>query len=470
MARLLIVTLVWLPFAAYLAGFWPGVMTFDSLSQWAQAVGRSPWTDVHPALSTVGFWVAAKLGSPALLAGAQSFFLAWSIVAFGRSVAILGAPSGPVLAAIGAIALAPSVGLFSVTLWKDVPFTAAVLMLGAEVLRMMAVRLRLLGDDTPGAQLILLRRSFVWAVLWASLALLLRQNGIVVAVLVMAAIAVGFPRLRRRAGLVIVGLPVAFLVLRLFVLPGVGVRPAPKSVLYVTIVHEIAGYAHHAPDAFTEQDWAILDTYAPAPVWGAAYDCTSAHPLLAAAGFKPGAIDRWPGPLMRLWTSLIRRRPTVAIGHRLCAAELAWHPFGRDDGWFFTAGRAIERNPFGLKSAPLHAGLDEFLNEAVSITELKGLRPLFWRAPLWIGLAFIVLGREAWRRRRPLWLLAIAPVVAQQVMVAVANPGQDARYMAAAGIASILLLPLALRQEIEDLPGPTVAEEAPPKRKPWNPS
>ena len=80
MRRGFLMLLFWLPFGFYLAGFWPGVMTFDSLSQWAQATGRLPWTDVHPALSTAGFWVASELGSPAILAGAQSFFLAWAIV------------------------------------------------------------------------------------------------------------------------------------------------------------------------------------------------------------------------------------------------------------------------------------------------------------------------------------------------------------------------------------------------------
>ena len=474
MSRLLVVIAVWLPFAAYLAGFWPGVMTQDSLAQWAQAAGRTPWVDVHPALSTASVWVAMKLGSPAYLAAAQSFFLAWAIVRFALGVSALGAPRWAVLSAVGAVSLAPSVGLFSVTLWKDVPFTAAALMLGADVLRMIAVRLRLLGDDTPGAQAMLLTASLRRATFWACLLVLLRQNGVVLAFLVFVAIAAGMPRLSRRALYTALLLPVFFGIVRFSVLPGVGVRPAPPSVLYVTVVHEIAAYAKHAPGSFSDEDLGILDTYAPRGGWAAAYDCTSAHPLLAVPGFQPGAVDRFPRPLLSLWGRLVRRQPSVAVGHRLCAAELAWHPFGRDGGWFFSAGRAIERNAFGLKSAPLNARLDEALNEAVSITELRGLRPLFWRAPIWILLALLVLGREARRRRRPIWCLAAAPLVAQQVMVALANPGQDARYMAAAGIAAVLLLPLATRAEVArvDDPGPwgTDAEPAtPPIRKAWTP-
>ncbi len=471
--RALLVVLLWIPFAAYLAAFWPGVMTYDSLSQWAQAVGRLPWTDVHPALSTTGFWVAARLGSPAVLAVVHSLFLTWAIVAFLRGVSHLGAPTWAVLTAGAAILLAPSVGLFSVTLWKDVPFTAAVLMLGSEVLRMMAVRLRLLGDDTPGAQLIALRALFLRAVVWASLAALLRQNGVVVATLVMVATAIGFPRLRRRAALAALLLPVGFLVVRFAVLPGLGVAPAKQSVLQVTIAHEVAAYVRHAPHQLTAEDWAIVESIGARGAWAAGYDCRSAHPLLETGGFRPGAIDQFPDVLPRLWRVLVVRSPGTAIRHRICASELAWHPFGVANTWFFTAGRAIERNIFGLRSAPLHDGLDEWLNEAVSLTELRGLRPFFWRAPIWIGLALIVLTREAVRRRRPLWLVAAAPLVAQQAAIVLANPGQDARYMAAAGIAGFLLWPLAFREPTEDSVRSTSVDpegDAPkPKRRPWRP-
>ncbi len=468
--RLLLVLLLWIPFGAYLAGFWPGVMTFDSLSQWAQAVGRLPWTDVHPALSTAGFWIAAQLGSPAVLAAAQSVFLAWAIVSFLVAIAGLGARPAAVIVAGAAVFLAPSVGLFSVTLWKDVPFTAAVLLLGANVLRMMSVRLRLTGDDTPGAQAIALRALFARAAAWGVLATLLRQNGVVVAALVMVAVAVAFPRLRRRAVAAAALFPLGFLLVRYAILPGLGVTPAKQSVVQATLAHEVAAYVRHQPAALSAEDWAIVESIGPREAWAVGYDCRSVHPLLDGGGLRMGAVDQFPEVLPRLWRTLISRAPGTAVRHRICASELAWHPFGVANTWFFTGGRAIERNIFGLKSAPLHDGLDELLNEAVSLTELAGLRPFFWRAPIWIGLALIVLTREAIRRRRPLWLVPAAPLVAQQVAIVLANPGQDARYMAAAGIAAVLLLPLATREGMEASVRSTyVNPEEPKPRRPWRP-
>lgn len=471
MRRGFLMLLFWLPFGVYLAGFWPGVMTFDSLSQWAQATGRLPWTDVHPALSTAGFWVASELGSPAILAGAQSFFLTWAIVSFASAVGDLGAPLWAVLSACGAVLLAPSVGLFSVSLWKDVPYTAAILMLGAQVLRMMGAQLLLAGDDTVGGRNTLLDYLLVRAVLWAALASLLRQNGLVVVLVVLAAVAVGFRHLRVRAGVALIALPLAFLMVRFFVLPGMGVTPAKSSVLQETLAHEVAAYVRHTPEQLTDDDWRVIDAIGQRTTWATAYDCRSADSLYQAPGFRPGAIDQFPDVLPALWRSLVLGNPATALRHRICTTELAWHPFGAGETWFFTAGRAIERNNLGLRSAPLDDRLDKALNKAVSITELRGLRPFFWRAPIWIALAFGILIAQAVRRRRWLWLVPAAPILGQQLSILVANPAQDAHYMAAAGIAAVLLLPLAFREPFElsvrSTDAKATAEE--PRRRPWRP-
>lgn len=450
-ARLLLVLVLWLPFGVYLAGFWPGVMTYDSLSQWAQATGRLPWTDVHPVLSTVGFWVAAKLGSPAFLAAAHSLFLAAALAAVLRAVHELGAATWAVYVAGAAVFGAPSVGLFSVSLWKDVPFTAAVLLLGAQVLRMAAVRMRLMGDDTPGAQLIALRTLLRRAIGWAVLAMFLRQNGVVVGVLVLLAVSLAFPRLRKRAAGAALVLPIVFGAVRMVVLPGLGVVPAKTSVVQQVPAHDVAAYVRTAPKYLSEDDWKLVESVGTRAAWAVGYDCRSLHTLIEQGEFRNGAMDQFPEVVPTLWKTLVPRSPGVLIRHRICAAELAWHPFGAKDTWFFTAGRAIERNALGLTSDPLDATLDEKLNAAVTLTEKPGLRPFFWRAPIWIGLAFLVLVREAVRRRRPLWVVAAAPMVAQQVAVVLANPAQDARYMAAAGLFAVLLLPLATRTTVEDL-------------------
>ena len=473
-ARVLLVLMLWVPFGVYLAGFWPGVMTYDSLSQWAQATGRLPWTDVHPVLSTVGFWVAAKFGSPAFLAAAHSLFLAAALAAVLRAVQELGAATWAVYLAGAVVVSAPSVGIFSVSLWKDVPFTAAVLMLGAQVLRLAAVRLRLLGDDTPGAQQIALRTLLRRAVGWAVLAMLLRQNGVVVGVVVLLAVALAFPRLRRRAAVAAALLPVVFLAVREVLLPGLGVLPAKTSIVQQIPAHDVAAYVRTAPQTLTEDDWNRVEAVGTRGAWAVGYDCRSLHPLIEQGDFRNGAMDQFPEVVPTLWRTLVARSPGVLVRHRICASELAWHPFGAKDAWFFTAGRAVERNALGLKSAPLDETLDEKLNQAVSVTEKPGLRPFYWRAPLWIMLAFVVLGREAVRRRRPLWLVAASPILAQQIAVVLANPAQDARYMAAAGLFAVLLLPLATRTTSEDVargaPVPSPDESRRPSRVPYRPS
>jgi len=457
--------MVQLPFAAYLAGFWPGVMTTGSLSQWSRAVGRVPWTDVPPPLSTVGLWVAAEVGSPAVATVGQSFFLAWAVVSFLLGVSALGAPAGKTLLAGAAVALAPSVGLFSVTLGPHVPFTAAVLMLGGCVLRMMAVRLGLMGDDAPGARVLALRGLFARAAAWATLAAFLGHHGALLGAAVLAAVALALPDLRKRAAAAALLLPIVVILVRAVVLPGLGVSSAPASVRFAAAVQEVGAFAKHAPSRITEEDWNVLRSYAPPGAWASTYDCTSTRSMLDSGLFKPGAVDRFPEPLLEVRRRLMTREPSVSAAHRLCAGEAAWHPFGRSGGKPVATGRGIERNTFDLKSAPLHEGLGVALNEAVDLTELRGLQPFFHRAPIWISIAFLVLLQAAWRSRRPLWLLAAAPLLAQQGMVVFAGAGRDPHAMAAAGIAAVLLLPL-----FGGSVGPDPLPEAEsPTRRPWRP-
>lgn len=424
--------------APYLLGFHPGVLTYDSLDQWRQ-VTAGPWVDVHPVAHTALVWVAAKLGSPAWLVAAQQLALAAGVVALGRAVHAAGAPLAPVLLASVAVLAAPSTGLFSVAIWKDVPYAAAVLVWTAALVQRLAGR-GALGPLIAGALAVVL----------------LRQNGFVVVAAVGLALAL---RGQRPVGLgLLLGGPGLWLALRLVVWPALGVGVAPASATLPVLVHDVVAIYHAEPLALSEDEAAALSALGDRRGLYRRYDCATVHPLLQ--GLDADVLQRQRSALRAAWQSMVRRAPGAWLQHRACAGALAWRPTWRRGEPRHLVPRSIEPNELGLSSAPWR--FSDALNAAVDLSERSPWDHLLWRAPGWIAAALLALGLAARRRRELAPLLAVPLGLAASVLLA--NPAQDARYMAAAGLVSVCLLPLAAARAPRRPGTPTdaVTRRAPP--------
>ncbi|SHH87209.1 hypothetical protein SAMN02745124_02303 [Desulfofustis glycolicus DSM 9705] len=118
-----------LVFTVYLLAFWPASMSPDSLDQWGQLL-RLKFKDWHPVFHTLNIWAVTRFWlSPAAGAVFQVIVLACS---FGWALSRL-ARAGvtrPVLWVTSIFfALLPVNGLMAVTIWKDIPYSAAMMIL-----------------------------------------------------------------------------------------------------------------------------------------------------------------------------------------------------------------------------------------------------------------------------------------------------------------------------------------------------
>jgi len=408
------------PLLLWTAAAWPGFFSQDSIDQWGQVVsGR--WVDVHPPAHTALLALGWKLGSPGWLAAAQAVALAAGMVAVAAESVRAGASKRLMAAVLGAAALAPSVGAVAATHWKDVPFTVAGLFFAAA----------------------LLRGSLGRAMAFAVALVVLRQNGFVVAAA--GLFALGMARLPdRRAALRPAGfaltMPALWLAARFVLYPAVGVAPAPPSVVIQPLLHDFAAFVRADPKAVLEPTWAVLERAGTRRDWHAGYDCRSLHQLLNRDGFDPAGLGDATAQIRGLWARQLRRQPDVFVRHRLCTAGLAFDP--RDD-WTLTLSPTVEDNRFGLAHTPLHQRLYDAQFSALEWSRTAWRRAWFWRSPRWMGLALLLLGTAAVRRREARLLVPLAPALGQVAAVALANPAWDARYCALAGLLSVLLLPLA---------------------------
>lgn len=413
----------------------PGIMSADSLEIWRQAT-QGHWVDLHPPAYTAAMWLSSRLShDPSLVTLGQSLFLAAAIVAVARAVLRLGAPCAAVAVATGTVAMSPMLGAFAMSLWKDVPYTAAVLFAAARVIDLISLRL---AGESHGVR----SRIFSLA-LWLVLATALRQNGILVALFLAGALFVFLRGYRRTVAGAATLVVLSLLLLKLAFYPATGVARSPTQASLAMFMHDVAAVARSNPETMEPSDRALLARIAPFEVWrsrSAAFGCTSAN-WQWQPEFVWSRVEGHAGDYFRLWEESFREQPRRVLANRLCVGAIAWRP--DTVGVLYTVSRGIDPNSFSLETRPLVTGLDRAAFDLVAATDRPGVQWLLWRGPVWIYASWVALTIAAVRARRAAMCLVALPSIALQLSVLPVNPAQDARYMFAGVILGVLVLPVA---------------------------
>jgi hypothetical protein len=449
--------LAWLPMLLWLAAFFPGLMSADSLVIWQQAT-EGGWRDVHPPIYTAAMWVSAHtVDSPVLLTLAQSWFLAFGIVSVALACIRAGANRRLVIVVTAILACTPMVGSFAVTLWKDIPFTAAFLLVGARLIDLAVARLR----ADRAAQLLALRGVAIWAVVMT----VLRQNGILVIGLTLLVMVLALPGLRARIALVLLLCVLVLGGLRAVVYPALGVDPPPVNVELFSVLHDVTAVAAEDSGALDAEDTALLERAAPIEEWTTSFrdfGCSSVNWQWLPEFDGWTGLEGHEGDLVRLWFEVAAENPRAVLANRLCAGAIAFRP--DNVGAVYTVSRAIDPNRFGLSTDPLLDPLNTAGREVLDVLDEPWIQWLAWRAPLWIYAAYVLVGATAWRRKQLPLLLPLLLLVGLQLAVAVLNAAQDARYMMPGLLLAVLVLPLATarvhRDEVDEADGDGTAPVA----------
>lgn len=140
--------LCWLPYYLYQ---YPGIMTPDSINQFEQVLGVIPYSNHHPWVHTLVFKLCYEIGyslthnmviavscytlfQMCLLAGSAAYFINTLRRRKVRPFVLL------LITAF--YALIPYHAVFSLTIWKDIPFAAAVMLFSCAMFRMMDTEIR----------------------------------------------------------------------------------------------------------------------------------------------------------------------------------------------------------------------------------------------------------------------------------------------------------------------------------------
>lgn len=122
----------WMP---YVLCLWPGVVTPDSRSQILQGLGSMPWNDHHPIGHTLAIAAFLGLGKAvfgsveggiALYSISQALLLSGTFAWIAGRLHREGVRSSVVSSSIAMAALLPLHAVYSVTMWKNIPYACAI--------------------------------------------------------------------------------------------------------------------------------------------------------------------------------------------------------------------------------------------------------------------------------------------------------------------------------------------------------
>ncbi|MBO2448469.1 hypothetical protein J4573_15310 [Actinomadura barringtoniae] len=451
---LLVYAVTQLILLAWWASYYPGLMSYDSIS-YVWHVTTNHWMANHSVAYDGLVWLSLKTGGGL---GPLTFLqtvAAAAVLAYTADVLhALGVRARWAATAAVATVVLPTLGTFVVFVWKDVPFTLSAVLAFAATGRLVARR-RAGATGFPARAVGLLALGFLGLALF-------RNNGFLTAMIAAPILIVALSGLRRAIAVATIVPIIVSFVLTGWVYPALGVQGAEPALTYASAYADVSVAYVQRPDTFTKADKRLMTQVAPLDHWAyAGSNCYNSDWLTNKPGFSKSAANRLNDRLLDLWMRTIKRSPDVVVGARICRGSIAWAVFPgpaylgghtavgpsqipKDRfSWALPGGR-MEGSPYlsELKIRPL----SQPVHDAAEFTRRLSLTPQFeWllqRAPIWCYLGYLAIGLYAWRRRTPAaWALA-AVIVGGQLGVLAANPAQLFRYMTAPMMLGILTLPL----------------------------
>jgi hypothetical protein len=405
-------------------------MSQDSIAQWDQVL-KTSFSNNYPAFHTLTNWMVTRIWlSPAAIGIAQ--IIALSIV-FSLAVAELehwGTP--PLFRALVTLVfcLSPVNGMMVISLWKDIPYTCA--MLGLFVILLRVVR-------TDG---LWLRTGTGMVALWGALlsASLFRHNGIAVAGLLLVIMLILWrkvcfkPLIRVGVNWILVFIIITGPIYRI-----IGVVPMAKFFARQNIMHQIGAMMREGVIR-SNSDLVFLAAIQPIENWVKFYNCYDLNVLIYNEQVQHSFIESNADRLVDIWRRSLLIRPRVIWQHQKCVTTMLWRvtePEGTE-GRLYTTELGIIYNDLGLQTRSLSPSLHKLIYDVVTWSRHPSVIWVVWRPAFYFLFLLLTLGVAAMRRRNNDILQVGLPAVLNSLVWFPLITTQDFRFQYPAYVISLI--------------------------------
>ena len=441
----LICLLCWSPYFLY---EYPGVMTPDSINQYAQIIGAYELSNhhsvVHTALIGVFYSIGMSLTSDphtglALYTIAQMLFMAFVAGYVVRTLQKADVITPVVILTICFYALIPYHGAYVATIWKDIPFAGCMTLFAASLMRfLLRGSFSASADAVPKLQISEYFTLLLPYVLSGVLLCLLRSNGWYVFILLLPFILIAYRRWLK----VMIPVHLVILMLALFVkYPVMHVYEIRQADYIESLSIPAQQLARVIADknALTENETAFLSQLMDLEQVPSLYQPDVSDNIKNLLRPNSDFLESHKAAFFRTWLSIGIRYPKAYFDAYVAQTKGYWYPdvaceAGLADG--------IYPNEFGLVWQPVIKGsvIIKIKEILFKLPEMLPLYGLLWSMGfiLW---AVLMLTALCIRLNKPAGALVCLPFILLAATLCIATPvANEFRYAYAAFYALPLLV------------------------------
>ncbi|MDZ4720527.1 MAG: DUF6020 family protein [Roseiflexaceae bacterium] len=402
----------------YLLAFWPGIMSADSLSQWQQAI-QGQFDDWHPAIHSMLIWLLIHIWpSPAAVTVTQIVVLALVVGITIREASAWGVPRIVCIILALFYSLSPVNGMMTVTLWKDILYSTAMLALFTLLLAFVRTRGRVLNNSY----------ALLGLIVTATCLSMFRHNGILVGVpVLLLLILVSRGQIRRQA--LIAGVSCLLLIglVRYGLYPALNVGPTPSVLKYNSFAFQMSAYIHNGV-VLSAADQEVISRIQPIDSWRDNYGCYNVNPTFFNGKFNLKIYEDTIPAFMPIWWQTTLAHPDILFKHEVCLTAMIWRIFPYPDTMIYADSTGIDPNSLGVVQQPVwpaaHTALTEFFAWTLEPRQVW----LIWYPALYLYAIMVSITLVAIRMRSVLYMLPIAPALINSASWIILATAHDFRY------------------------------------------
>ena len=265
----------------FLLAYYPGVMSGDSFTQWTQ-METFKFNDWHPVFSTLYNWAATRIWyTPAAVALLNSLFFSLVFASTTVYLKSLGIDRRIIYLLIAVVVLNPVNGIMAVTIWKDIPYTISILWLTL-------LTMKVFYSDGLWMGTVMNKTHFVCSLVFSAL---LRHNGIIPVILVLAALFIFYRKHWRNVIIVAFAALSVIILIKGPVYSALNVEPGSYVQSLVNPIMQVGGIIS-GNGKMTENEIKVMTRILPLEKWKEGYKKYSEVPLMSMKGFNSYPLRR----------------------------------------------------------------------------------------------------------------------------------------------------------------------------------
>lgn len=376
---------------------WPGVMTRDTMDQIDQII-TGQYRNANPYWHTRTVGIFVKLGllltgdlhwGVAMFSAFQILYMAGCFSYVVMTLYQKGAPRWCLWAVWAVYALIPYQIVYSVTVWKDILFSGASLLLTVSMYRLLC--------PVEKEE----KRDWILFVLGGTGLCLWRTNGLLVVSMLLIALLLAGRKNRKLAAVLAVILVVGF-VLCGPALSAMGIEGAGLVEALSIPLQQVARVCYDG-GSITQEDLELIRTVAEPEEIAGVYLSHLSDPVKVLVRLSPGheQLKADPMPYLKLWLRMGLRNPVSYLKAWVDQTKGYWNA-----GYaYWITAEGISENAFGLVSRPENIVGTVFRKLMLHIELFPFAQPLFSIGLYtWLTVGCCFVNRQ---RRRQEWLLSL---------------------------------------------------------------